>query len=109
MKLLSFIKWVFLQIGISIATQNRHFRRTLRDETGLGFFLWIMSTVISTLLIMMALGLTVALTGIRPPAELLVAWVSMWVIYLVYTGFSLMYNAFESERAELFDTIKNGR
>jgi len=31
------------------------------------------------------------------------------LLYIVYTGFSLMYNAFEAERAELFETIKNGR
>jgi hypothetical protein len=94
---------------MALINKNKQFRYTLREETGLGFFVWFISTVGSTIITMMIMGLVIALTGVKPPFELLIIWVTMWVLYLIYTGVSLMYNAFEADRARLFETIKNGK
>jgi hypothetical protein len=109
MKLLSFIKWIFVQIGASLSHKNSMFRNTLKYETGYAFFIWCASTAITTIVVLMGLAVFSVLTETRPPFELLVIWVTSWVLYLIYTGFSLMYTAFEADRAQLFETIKNGK
>jgi threonine/homoserine/homoserine lactone efflux protein len=109
MKLLYFIKWIFSQIVEGLIHKNQMFRNTMRHETGFAFFIWGATSVGTSLGIMLCLAVFTVATGIHPPFIIMGAWMVLCLLYLVYTGFSLMYNAFKAERAELFNTIKNGR
>lgn len=107
--ILAFIKWVFVQIGKGLYKQHRHFRRGLEDETGLHIFIWFIITLLSSLAALLVIGAIQYVTGINIPVQVWFTHIAGCVIYLVYNGVSIMYNAFKAERAELFETIKNGR
>lgn len=107
--LFAFIKWVFVQIGKGLYKQHRHFRRGLEDETGLHIFIWFVLSLLSSLAAMLILVGIQSATGINIPVQVWFTYIAGCVVYLVYNGVSIMYNAFKAERAELFETIKNGR
>jgi threonine/homoserine/homoserine lactone efflux protein len=109
MKLLYFIKWIVNQIVEGLINKNQMFRNTMRYETGFAFFIWGATSVGTSLAIMLCLAAFTISTGIHPPFVVMGAWWAGCLLYLIYTGFSLMYNAFEADRAELFNTIKNGK
>lgn len=106
---LAFIKWIFGKVFEGLLDKHKMFRSSLRNETGLALFVWFATAAISTLLIMLSLAIFAVVTKATPPFEILVTWGIMWIIYLIYTGFSVMFKSFKEERAQLFETIKNGR
>lgn len=106
---LAFVMWIFAQMGKGLQEQHRHFVRGLKHETGLHIFVWCFVSLISSLVVFCILMGFQSLTGISVPVELWFTYVIGCVVYLVYTGFSLMYTAFKAERRELFETIKNGK
>lgn len=106
---LAFIKWIFKKSFEGVIEWNEDFRRLLRNEAPLGIFLWFIISLISTIgVLLLCVGIQF-ITGLNIPMLTLFVYMGLCVVYLLYTAFSLMYNAFKAERAELFETIKNGR
>ena len=105
----AFVRWTFSKIGEGLVNTNRKFRYTLQDETPLGIFIWFAVSLLSSFVVMLALFGIQYVTGINIPVQVWFAYIWACVLYLLYTGISLMYNAFKAERAELFEIIKNGR
>lgn len=109
MKFIAFIGWIFKNIGRGLVELNDEFRVALRRETGLALFMWFIVSLISSLAVMLLLAGIQHVTGFNIPVQVWFAYMWACVIYLIYTSFSLMYKAFNDERAEIFNTIKNGR
>jgi len=96
-------------MGAGLMRQHRKYREMLVDETPLALFAWIVSSAISSLLFLIIFGGLSALLEVRIPIQVWFGYMATCLFYLLYTGFSVMYNAFKAERAQLFETIKNGR
>ena len=99
-----FIKWIFKKLFEGLAEHNSEFRYTLRNSPWEAVFFWFLFTFLTMLL----LAGVQFVTKWDVPVQLWFAYIASCVLYLLYTGFSIMYNAFKRERAELFETIKNG-
>ena len=104
-----FIKWIFRNLFNKISEKNNDFRYTLRNSPWEAIFFWFMFTFLTSILTMLLLAGVQFVTGWDVPVQVWFTYIASCVFYLLYTGFSIMYNAFKAERAELFETIKNGR
>ncbi len=105
----AFIKWIFVNIGKSLLKQHNRFKDGLEEETPITLFAWLLISIFTSVLFLIVFGGLSVLIGIHLPIEIWFAYMISCVLYLLYTGTSVMYNKFKSERAELFETIKNGR
>ena len=103
-----FIKWIFKKLFEGLAEHNSEFRYTLRNSPWEAVFFWFLFTFLTSILTMLMLAGVQFVTKWDVPVQLWFAYIASCVLYLLYTGFSIMYNAFKRERAELFETIKNG-
>lgn len=106
---LAFIKWILAHIGQRLLGFHKSFKRDLKREPGIAFIAWLLVSLLSTAAMLIILGALEHFTGVGVFVYLWYAYVSSCVLYLLYSGFSVMYNTFKAERAELFETIKNGR
>ena len=109
MKLLAFIKWVFKKLVENLAEVNDNFRRTMRNSFWEAFFFWLITTILTSVAWLLVLAGLQYVTGLNIPVQVWFTYIGSCVVYFLYTGVSLMYNAFEADRAELFETIKHGR
>lgn len=107
--LLPFFKWIFKQASKGIADKNEVFRDCLQYRPWEGIFVWILVSVLSSMAVLLLLGGIQFAIGIDVPIQLWFAYILSCFAYMIYTSFSLMYNAFKADRAELFETIKNGK
>lgn len=105
----SFIKWIFAKIFEGLLEFHSEFKVDLRRQTGITLFLWFIISLISSLGMMLLLAGLQYVTGLDIPVQIWFGYMWLCVAYLIYTGFSVMYNTFKAERAELFQTIKNGK
>ncbi len=105
----AFIKWIFKQIGKGILSINQDFRDLLSNQPGLGLFAWFICSLLSSVAMLLLLAGVQYVTRLDIPVQVWFTYIAACVIYLLYTAFNLMYTAFKAERAELFETIKNGR
>lgn len=109
MKFLAFLKWIGVKISDKIFDLNNSFKRGLYRNAGETFFFWFLFTLLASVANLLAMaGLSYMLNARFD------VWCVLWLplasfAHLVYTGISVMYHCFKQERAELFETIKNGR
>jgi hypothetical protein len=107
--MLAFVKWIFARMGKGLFKQHEKFKEMLVDETPLALFAWFIISVLTSIFFLLVFGGLSALLQVQIPVLVWFAYMVSCVFYLLYTGFSVMYNAFKAERAELFETIKHGR
>jgi hypothetical protein len=107
--LLAFIKWILVKVGEGLFEFHRGFKRDLARETGMALVAWFFISLLSTLFMLIVLSGIQCVTGTNIPVQIWFAYIFGCVFYLLYTGIQIMYNAFKAERAELFETIKNGK
>ena len=106
---LAFIKWILANIGQGILGFHKGFKRDLSREPGVAIVAWFFISLLSSLAMLIILGGIQYLGVINIPVQVWFAYILGCVFYLLYTGTVVMYNAFKAERAELFNTIKQGR
>jgi hypothetical protein len=106
---LSFISWILAKIGQGLNDFHRGFKRDLTREPGIALIAWFVISLVSSMVLLLVLGGIQYFVGINIPVQVWFAYILGCVIYLLYTSVNLMYNAFKAERAELFETIKNGK
>lgn len=106
---LAFTKWIFSHINESLSGFHAGFKRDLRREPGVAFIAWLLISLLSSAGLLIVLGYLEHVTHAGAFVYIWYAYISSCVLYLIYTGFSVMYNIFKAERAELFQTIKHGR
>jgi hypothetical protein len=106
---LSFIKWTLVKIGEGLHDFHRGFKRDLAREPGMALVAWFFLSLLSSIVMLLVLGGIQHFIGIDIPVQVWLAYIMGCVIYLLYTGINIMYTAFKAERAELFETIKNGK
>jgi hypothetical protein len=103
-----FIKWIVYNLYSKIVRLNDNLRDGLRYDTGETFFFWCLTTMLVSVINLLVMAGVSALLDVR-----LSGWFVLWLpltmfAHLVYTSISVMYRCFKKERAELFETIKNG-
>lgn len=107
--LFSFIKWVCASLFKKLALANDDLREALEYNTGEALGLWFVATVLLSIVNLIVVGLIAVIAGTRPSSAF-VLWLPLTMfVHLVYTAFSVMFKCFKQERAELFETIKNGK
>ena len=106
---LAFIKWIFVKVGEGLVGVHEGFKYELRNNTGMAIFAWFIVSFLTTIATLLILGAIQHFGRIDVPVEIWFMYIASCVFYLLYTGINIMYNAFKAERAELFETIKNGR
>jgi hypothetical protein len=106
---LSFAKWIFVNIGEGLSDFHAGFKRDLKREPVVAFVAWLLVSLLSTAAFLIILGALEHVTGTGAFVYIWYAYIVSCVLYLIYTGFSVMYNSFKAERAELFNTIKHGK
>ena len=103
----AFIRWIFSKIVSNVTDANAEFRDLLRETPWLAVLAWILGT-------MMFVG-AVTLLGmgfIDTPEQMglfVLAQFVISVLYLVVNGVAIMYEAFERDREELFNILKDPR
>jgi hypothetical protein len=100
----AFILWIFSKIVSNVADANKEFRGSLRRETGLALFAWIILTVI-----FMTVITVIGAIFIDSPAQLgwfVLAQFTVSVLYLLTNSITIMYEAFKRDRQELFNVLK---
>jgi hypothetical protein len=105
--LFAFIRWIFSKIVSNVADTNTRFRCSLRRETGLALFAWLILTVI-----FMTVITGIGAIFIDSPAQLgwfVLAQFAVSVLYLSINGVTIMYEAFKQDRQELFNILKDPR
>lgn len=105
--LFAFVRWIFSKIVSNVVDANTEFRHSLRRETGLALFAWLVLTVI-----FMAVITFMGAIYIDSPAQLgwfLLAQFAVSVLYLSINGVTIMYEAFKRDRQELFNILKDTR
>ena len=105
----SFIKWIFEKMFEGLLEFHNGFKKDLRRNTGLAIFLWFIVSLFSTGVALLGLCGIDYVFGTQTPVQVWFGYMWLCVAYLIYTGFSVMYNTFKDERAELFNTIRNGK
>jgi ABC-type transport system involved in Fe-S cluster assembly fused permease/ATPase subunit len=105
----SFIKWTVAKVFEKIADLNGKLREGLRYEPIETIFFWFLATILVSVINLLIMSGILVLLDTR-----LSGWFVLWLpltmfAHLVYTGISVMYKCFKQERAELFETIKNGK
>lgn len=100
----AFIKWAISKMlgGVltNISKANTNFKSFLRTESFMGFVLWILLTVLVTVISAIICGVAFRnfdLALLIPVASL---------FYFVYTVFSIAWQAFKKDRQQLFETLK---
>lgn len=106
---LAFIKWIFVKMFEGLLESHTSFKRNLKRETGIHLVFWFFASVVSSIIFMVVLFVIQYAIGIEIPIQVWVAYNIACVVYLVCTGFSIMYTAFKAERAQLFEIIKQGK
>jgi hypothetical protein len=104
----AFIRWIFSKIVSNVADANAEFRRSLRRETGLALFAWIILTVIF-MTVITAIGSVTFIDTAEQLGWFVLAQFVISVLYLVVNGVTIMYEAFERDRQELFNILKDPR
>ena len=104
-----FIKWIIRNIFNRILGMHQDLRYGLKRRAGEAFFFWFIAVVVATIINLMIVACYAVYTKTNPSM-----WAVMWLpltmfMHFVYTSFSVMFDQFKAERAELFETIKNGR
>ena len=107
--LVAFAKWILSKIGKGLLKQHKKYKEMLVEEPLLALFAWFGTSVITSILFLIVVGGLSVLLVLNIPVQVWFAYMVSCVFYLLYTSFSVMYNTFKAERAELFETIKNGR
>jgi len=102
--LFAFIRWIFSKIVSNVADANTEFRRTLKYETGLAVFAWLIFTAIF-------ITVVTFLGAIFIDASAHLGWFVLTqfvisVLYLLINGVTIMYEAFKRDRHELFNVLK---
>ena len=105
----AFIKWILANMFSRIRETDTEFRYTLQHRPWEAVFFWFIISLLTSVVTLILLAGLQYVTGFDIPVQIWFGYMISCVIYLLYTGFSVMYNAFKAERAELFETIKNGR
>lgn len=106
---LAFVKWILAHIGRGLLEFHRGFKKDLKREPGIAFIAWLLASLLSAAAMLLILGALEHFTGVGVFVYIWYAYIAGCVLYLLYSSFSVMYNAFKAERAELFETIKNGK
>lgn len=106
---LAFIKWILVKMFRGLIDQHREFKYSLVHETGVTIFLWLVVSFITSIVMMIVLVGFQYVTGVNVPVQVWFGYIAGCVFYLLYTSIQVMYNAFKAERAQLFETIKNGK
>lgn len=104
-----FIGWIFMKATEGIRNTNDGYREFMRDQPWGGIIVGLLLTVVSFIVLSLVTVLIATSYGVRPENWVFMLYLIPQVSYIIYTGVSLMYNAFKAERAELFETIKNGK
>jgi hypothetical protein len=102
--LFAFVRWIFSKMFSKVLKLDETFRDTLREETGLAVFFWVVGTVCSIGVVsLLGAGFidTAAQFGWFILAQLGVSF-----LYLVVNGVAIMYEAFKRDRQELFNVLK---
>lgn len=105
--LFAFVRWIFSKIVSNVADANAEFRRTLRHETALALFAWLILTVIFMAVITFIGAIYIDTTkqlGWFVLVQFLIS-----VLYLSINGVTIMYEAFKRDRSELFNILKDPR
>ena len=105
----AFVKWIFAKIFEGLHEFHLDFKRDLRRQPGITIFLWFIVSLITSIVALLALCGIDYVLGTQTPVQVWFGYMWLCVAYLIYTGFNVMYNTFKAERAELFETIKNGK
>ncbi len=106
---LAFIKWILVNIGQGLLELHSSFKRELKREPVMALVAWFFVSLLTSVAMLFLLGGINHFIGLNIPMQVWLSYMASCVFYLLYTGFSVMYNTFKAERAELFETIKNGR
>lgn len=104
-----FFKWVILKIFNSCAEIHNNFRYNIRYNSVETLFFWFIIVMCATLCDLIILASFAALTDTRPHGAWIFALAIAMFVHMICTGFSVMFEAFKQDRAELFETIKNGK
>lgn len=105
----AFIKWVMVNIVHLFVNLDRKIKKGLEYDTGETIAFFIIGSLVATLVEMMVVACFAVATGTNPSGWWVVGFGLTLFAYLVYTGVSVMFLCFKRERAELFETIKNGK
>jgi hypothetical protein len=105
---LAFFMWVLAKIGEGLHDFHRGFKRDLAREPGVALIAWFFLSLLSSVVMLLVIVAIQHFGGIDIPVQLWLGYILACVVYLLYTGINIMYSAFKAERAELFNTIKNG-
>jgi hypothetical protein len=109
MKLIAFARWIFQNAFAGISNVNQGYREFMQDQPWGGIIIGLLLSVVTFLLFALTTIAVCDYNDTKPARWMLVCCILPQITYIVYTGFSLMYEAFCRERAELFETIKNGK
>ena len=106
MKFIAFIAWIFRQIGYKLQDANESYRNLMEAN----LMISLLFTALLTTITMIAAALFA--TSVLGFGNSAIGYVGISVIltgvlYFCYTGISLMYEAFNEERKDLFNKIKN--
>jgi hypothetical protein len=102
--LIPFIGWLIQKSFQGLFNLHRSYQRYMNYEPWAGVFLGAVFSAISFLIAMLIM---VFAFDIQHPSGLLaLACILPQITYIVYTGFSVLYNNFEAERAEIFEILR---
>lgn len=106
---LLFIKWMFTSFFRKLGELSNSLAEELEYNTREALGVWFILSTLASIVNAFLVGLISVALGVRPSAA-----VALWlpvalVIHLVYTAFLVMFKCFKQERAELFETIKDGK
>jgi hypothetical protein len=105
--LLAFIGWIFKQSTRSLREFNEGYRDFMEETPGGAVIIGILVSVIVFIALILIVTFSLEQYGMRPNFWIVMSCILPQLSYVVYTGFSLMYNAFEADRAEIFNILKN--
>ncbi len=104
-----FIKWIFKKATQGLVAKHRTYGEYMTYNPWEAVFVWFIFTALSTVVVLLIFGAFKLIFNIDVPIEVWFLYIGSCFVYLIYTGFTVLYNAFRAERAHLFETIKNGR
>ena len=104
----AFVRWIFSKIVSNVSDANAEFRRMLSHETGLALFAWLILTVIF-MTVVTSIGAIIFIDTAEQLGWFVLAQFVISVLYLVINGVTIMYEAFERDREELFNILKDPR
>lgn len=99
----AFARWIFSKTGENIVHAHNNFVKTLGNDFGLAFLLWLLFSLFG------GVG-TLILSALVLPAEWLRGAMQTYIIlvvsYLITSCVRAAYRSFVAERQELFDELK---